>query len=54
MMPMMGAPMAGQGQSKPAKVRTVTSVVEEDDNVAALLGESKPVVPGVIGAWARG
>ena len=54
MMPMMGAPMAGQGQSKPAKVRTVTSVVEEDDNVAALLGESTPVVPGVIGAWARG
>jgi hypothetical protein len=54
MMPMMGAPMAGQGQSKSAKVKTVTSVVEEDDNAAALLGERQPVVPGVIGAWARG
>ncbi|WP_156228681.1 hypothetical protein [Corynebacterium comes] len=54
MMPMMGAPMMGQGQSKSAKVRNVTSSVEEDDNVAALLGERPPVVPGVIGAWARG
>lgn len=54
MMPMMGSPMAGQGQSKSARVRTVTSAVEEDVNVAALLGERQPVVPGVIGAWARG
>ncbi|RSZ62402.1 hypothetical protein EAH68_09700 [Corynebacterium hylobatis] len=54
MMPMMGAPMAGQAQSKAAKVKTVTSVVEKDDNAAALLGEHQPVVPGVIGAWARG
>lgn len=52
---MMGAPMAGSGQqSKAAKVRTVTSGVEEDANVAALLGERHPVVPGVIGAWVRG
>ena len=54
MMPMMGAPLAGQQQSKPAKVRTVTSAVEEEDNVSALLGERPAVVPGVIGAWARG
>ncbi|AGF73098.1 hypothetical protein A605_10490 [Corynebacterium halotolerans YIM 70093 = DSM 44683] len=55
MMPMMGAPLAGAGQqSKSAKVRTVTSTVEEDTNVAALLGDRGPVVPGVIGAWARG
>lgn len=56
MMPMMGAPMAGAagGQGKPAKVKTVTSAVEEDSNIAALLGERGPVVPGVIGAWARG
>ncbi|MCS5480146.1 hypothetical protein NYP18_10820 [Corynebacterium sp. YIM 101645] len=54
MMPMMGAPMAGQGQSKSAKVKTVTSAVEEDENAAALLGAHQPVVPGVIGDWARG
>lgn len=54
MTPMMGAPMMGQAQSKSAKVRAVTSAVEEEDNVAALLGERPPVVPGVIGAWARG
>ncbi|MDO5668742.1 MAG: hypothetical protein Q4G50_01935 [Corynebacterium sp.] len=54
MMPMMGAPMGAQQQSKSAKVKTVTSAVEEDANVSALLGERQPVVPGVIGAWARG
>lgn len=53
-MPMMGAPMAGAQQSKAAKVKTVTSAVEEEDNVASLLGERAAVVPGVIGAWARG
>lgn len=53
-MPMMGAPMAGGQQSKASKVKTVTSAVEEDDNVASLLGERAAVVPGVIGAWARG
>lgn len=54
MMPMMGAPMAGQAQGKQSKVKSVTSAVEEDANVAALLGERPAVVPGVIGAWARG
>lgn len=54
MMPMMGAPMGAQQQQKSAKVKTVTSAVEEDANVSALLGERQPVVPGVIGAWARG
>lgn len=53
MMPMMGAPMAGQQQSKASKVRAVTSAVEEEGNVAAILGERPAVVPGVIGAWAR-
>ncbi len=55
MMPMMGAPMGAAGQQgKASKVRSVTSTVEEDANVAALLGERGSVVPGVIGAWARG
>jgi len=54
MMPMMGAPMAGQQPSKASKVRAVTSAVEEEGNVAAVLGERPAVVPGVIGAWARG
>lgn len=54
MMPMMGAPMAGQAQGKQSKVKSVTSAVEEETNVAALLGERPAVVPGVIGAWARG
>ncbi|MGD7002879.1 hypothetical protein [Corynebacterium halotolerans] len=56
MMPMMGAPMAGAGgaQGKTGKVRTITSSVEEEGNIAALLGDRGPVVPGVIGAWARG
>ena len=54
--PMMGMPPAGAGagqQQKTATVKTVTSAVEEDDNVAALLGGRGPVVPGVIGAWVR-
>lgn len=56
MMPMMGVPMAGAGgaQGKTGKVRTITSSVEEEGNIAALLGDRGPVVPGVIGAWARG
>lgn len=58
MMPMMGMPSAGAGagagqQQKTAKVKTVTSAVEEGDNIAALLGGRGPVVPGVIGAWVR-
>lgn len=56
MVPMMGAPMGGAAgnQSKAAKVKAVTSEVEEEGNIAALLGERGPVVPGVIGAWVRG
>ena len=54
MMPMMGAPLAGHQQQKATKVRAVTSAVEEEGNVAALLGDRPAVVPGVIGAWARG
>ncbi|MGP6172688.1 hypothetical protein [Corynebacterium sp. A21] len=56
MMPMMGSPMGGAAgnQGKATKVKTVTSAVEEEGNIAALLGERGPVVPGVIGAWVRG
>ena len=56
MMPMM--PMAGGagmgGASNTGKVKSVTSAVEEDKNIAALLGDRGPVVPGVIGDWVRG
>ena len=59
MMPMM--PMAGGGagagagnQKNTGKVKSVTSAVEEDSNIAALLGDRGPVVPGVIGDWVRG
>ncbi|MBG6122021.1 hypothetical protein [Corynebacterium aquatimens] len=34
-------------------VKAVTSAVERDGNLRALLGEGKAVVPGVIGAWVR-
>lgn len=55
MMPMAGMPMAAQQQeNKRGKVKTVTSAVEEEGNIAALLGDLPPVVPGPIGAWARG
>ncbi|RNE49598.1 hypothetical protein [Corynebacterium alimapuense] len=56
MMPMMGAPMTGGagGGSKTPRIKAVTSAVEQDDNTAALLGDRGSVVPGVIGAWARG
>lgn len=52
-----GAPMgaaAGAANSKTGKVKHVTSVVEHDANLKALLGEPTPVVPGVIGDWVRG
>lgn len=55
MMPMM--PMAGAGAggaTSTGKVKSVTSAVEEDRNIAALLGDRGPVVPGVIGDWVRG
>ena len=54
MMPMGGAGGAGGGQKNTGKVKTVTSAVEEDRNLAALLGDRGPVVPGVIGDWVRG
>lgn len=55
MMPMAGMPMAAaQQDNKRGKVKTVTSAVEEEGNIAALLGDLPPVVPGPIGAWARG
>ncbi|AGG67381.1 hypothetical protein [Corynebacterium callunae] len=54
MMPMMpmGAPAGGQKNT--GKVKSVTSAVEEDRNIAALLGDRGPVIPGVIGDWVRG
>lgn len=54
MMPMMPMGGAGGGQKNTGKVKTVTSAVEEDRNLAALLGDRGPVVPGVIGDWVRG
>lgn len=44
---------AGVGSSKRGKVQAVTSVVEREGNLKALLGEAPEVVPGVIGAWVR-
>lgn len=53
-MPMGGMPFAGQQQdNKRGKVKTVTSQVEEEGNMSALLGDLPPVVPGPIGAWVR-
>ncbi|AIK85734.1 hypothetical protein CGLAR1_10880 [Corynebacterium glutamicum] len=54
MMPMMPMGGAGGGQKNTGKVKTVTSAVEKDRNLAALLGDRGPVVPGVIGDWVRG
>lgn len=54
MMPMMPMGAAGGAQPKnTGKVKTVTSAVEQDANLAALLGDRGPVVPGVIGDWVR-
>lgn len=52
MMP-MGAG-AGVGDRRAGKVKTVTSAVEEEANILALLGDRGSVVPGVIGEWVRG
>lgn len=57
MMPMMGG--AGQPQSvsgnnsTQGRAKAVTTAVEREGNQKALLGERRPVVPGVIGAWVR-
>ncbi|WPF65558.1 MULTISPECIES: hypothetical protein [unclassified Corynebacterium] len=53
--PMAGAAHGGGGQgSRSKKIKTITSSVEENENLRALLGERPAVVPGVIGHWARG
>ena len=57
MMPMMGgAGQTGQGMqigSKKTRTKAVTTAVEREGNQKALLGQRRPVVPGVIGAWVR-
>lgn len=53
--PMAGAAnnSAGQG-TRSKKIKTITSSVEQNENLRALLRERPAVVPGVIGHWARG
>ncbi len=51
---MMGGMHPQQATRSKNKIKTVTSSVEENENIAALLGKRTPVVPGVIGAWVRG
>ncbi|MEY8208604.1 serine-rich family protein [Corynebacterium sp. MNWGS58] len=57
MIPMMGgAGQTGQGMqagSKKTRTKAVTTAVEREGNQKALLGQRRPVVPGVIGAWVR-
>ena len=48
----MGAAGAGQNRRQDrgaAKVKTVTSAVERDGNLRALLGEAPLLLPGIIG-----
>ncbi|AKK02571.1 hypothetical protein [Corynebacterium epidermidicanis] len=53
--PFGGMPLAANSQdSKKSKVKTVTSPIEEEGNMKALLGDLPAVLPGAIGAWARG
>lgn len=40
-------------KGKKGRVQAVTSAVEREGNLKALLGEAPEVVPGVIGAWVR-
>lgn len=54
----VGGPAAGNGgrgrsNGKKGKVQAVTSAVEREGNLKALLGEAPEVVPGVIGSWVR-
>ncbi|MFC3796885.1 hypothetical protein ACFOQJ_06815 [Corynebacterium tuscaniense] len=52
--PAAGAGRGGRnGQQKRGRVQAVTSAVEHEGNLKALLGEAPEVVPGVIGAWVR-
>lgn len=50
---MYGAGQKSAGKQKRGKVHAVTSAVEREGNLKALLGEAPEVVPGVIGAWVR-
>ena len=50
---MYGAGQRGASNGKRGKVQAVTSAVEREGNLKALLGEAPEVVPGVIGAWVR-
>ena len=53
----MGAAGAGRGRGRDksgAKVRTVTSAVERDGNLKALLGDAPLLLPSVIGHNVRG
>lgn len=50
---MYGAGQRSGGNKKRGKVQAVTSAVEREGNLKALLGEAPEVVPGVIGAWVR-
>lgn len=49
----VGAARSKDKTGKEGKVHAVTSAVEREGNLRALLGESQPVIPGVIGAWVR-
>lgn len=48
-----GAGQRGAHGGKRGKVQAVTSAVEREANLKALLGDAPEVVPGVIGAWVR-
>lgn len=48
-----GAGQRGAASAKRGKIQAVTSSVEREGNLKALLGEAPEVVPGVIGAWVR-
>ena len=58
--PMGGAPMGagagagGANRKGGSKVKSVTSAVEREGNLRALLGEAPLVLPPVIGAEVRG
>lgn len=51
--PMAGGAARGGGRGKNRKVRAVTSAVERQGNLRALLGEAPAVLPDVIGAQVR-
>jgi len=44
---------AHKDRKKSRAVKTVLSELEQDANTKAILGETPPMVPGTIGAWAR-